>query len=72
MSNGGRIALDFAVEYPNMMETLVLVAPRASGYKVLGPEEEKRWEEFDKQMKPQEDAIRRNRASDAVEMDVNA
>ncbi len=37
-----------------------------------GPEEEKLWEEFDKQMKPQEDADREGRAADAVEMDVNA
>jgi 3-oxoadipate enol-lactonase len=30
------------------------------------------WEQFDKQMKPQEDAVREGRAADAVEMDVNA
>ncbi len=43
-----------------------------SGYKPAGPEEEKLWEEFDKQMKPQEAADREGRAADAVEMDVNA
>lgn len=72
VSNGGRIAADFAVEYPTMLDHLVLVSPGMSGYKSSGPEEEKMWEEFDKQMKPQEDAVREVRAADAVEMDVNA
>src|SRR5690349_3573689 len=72
VSNGGRIALDFAVEYPERVESLILVSPGASGYKASGPEEERLWNEFDKQMKPQEDAVREGRAADAVEMDVNA
>jgi 3-oxoadipate enol-lactonase len=72
VSNGGRIAADFAVEYPSMLDHLVLVSPGMSGYKSSGPEEDKMWEEFDKQMKPQEVADREGRALDAVEMDVNA
>lgn len=72
VSNGGRIAADFAVEYPSMLDHLVLVSPGMSGYKSSGPEEDKMWEEFDKQMKPQEVADREGRAADAVEMDVNA
>jgi 3-oxoadipate enol-lactonase len=72
VSNGGRIAADFAVEYPSMLDHLVLVSPGMSGYKSSGPEEDKMWEEFDRQMKPQEIADREGRAVDAVEMDVNA
>jgi 3-oxoadipate enol-lactonase len=72
VSNGGRIAADFAVEYPSMLDHLVLVSPGMSGYKSSGPEEDKMWEEFDRQMKPQEVADREGRAVDAVEMDVNA
>jgi 3-oxoadipate enol-lactonase len=72
VSNGGRIAADFAVEYPSMLDRLVLVSPGMSGYKSSGPEEDKMWEEFDKQMKSQEVAVREGRAIDAVEMDVNA
>jgi pimeloyl-ACP methyl ester carboxylesterase len=34
ISNGGRIALDFAVTYPQMVDKLVLVAPGVPGYKV--------------------------------------
>ena len=72
VSNGGRIALDFAVEHPERIQSLVLVSPGVSGYKVSGPEEEKLWNEFEEQMKPQEIADREGRATDAVEMDVNA
>ena len=72
VSNGGRIALDFAVEHPERVQSLILVSPGVSGYKVSGPEEEKLWNEFEEQMKPQEIADKEGRAGDAVEMDVNA
>ena len=72
VSNGGRIVLDFAVEYPSMVNRLILVSPGVRGYKVSGPEEETLWNEFEEQMKPQEVADREGRAADAVEMDLNA
>src|SRR5438876_1327950 len=71
VSNGGRIASDFAVEYPSMVDRLVLVSPGIAGYKSSDPEESKLWEEFENQMKPQEDSDREGRAADAVEMDVD-
>lgn len=72
VSNGGRITLDFAVEYPNRIESLILVAPGIRGYKTSGPNEEKLWNDFEKTMKPQEVAVREGRVEDSVEMDVNA
>ncbi len=72
VSNGGRIALDFAVEYPGMMNSLVLVGTGVKGREVSSPEEEKAWDEFDAQMKPQEEAVKENRLAEAAEMDVDA
>lgn len=71
-SNGGRIALDFACEHPEVVGCLILVSPGVGGYKVSGPEEEKLWNKFEERMKPQELADREGRAADAVEMDVQA
>ncbi len=72
MSNGGRIALDFAVQHSHMVEKLILVGTGVSGYETSGPEEDGVWDEFEKQMKPQEDLVRENRIREAVEMDVDA
>jgi pimeloyl-ACP methyl ester carboxylesterase len=72
VSNGGRIALDFAVEFPGMVQSLILVSPGVSGYKSTDLEEKSLWQEFDEQMKPQEIADKEGRAADAVEMDINA
>jgi pimeloyl-ACP methyl ester carboxylesterase len=72
VSNGGRITFDFAVEYPTMVELLILVAPGMRGYEMSGPHEEKLWNDIDETMKRQEVAVREGRAEDSVEMDVNA
>lgn len=44
VSNGGRIAFDFAVTHPEMVSALVPVDSGLKGYKISGPEEEKLWE----------------------------
>ncbi len=72
VSNGGRIAFDFAVEYPQMLQSLIVVAPGIRGYKFSGPVEENLWKQFEESMKAQEVADREGRVRDAVEMDVNA
>lgn len=69
VSNGGRIALDFAVRYPEMADSLVLAGTGVKGYEASGPDEERVWDEFDKQMKGQEDAIKENRLADAAKID---
>ena len=33
-SNGGRIAVDFALQYPGMVRSMILVAPNLSGYRI--------------------------------------
>jgi pimeloyl-ACP methyl ester carboxylesterase len=43
VSNGGRIALDFAVEYPGRVKALVLINFGVRGYKSSGPEEDRLW-----------------------------
>lgn len=43
ISNGGRIALDFVVEHPDMVESLVLCNSGVSGYKSVGESEDELW-----------------------------
>ncbi len=70
LSNGGAIALDFAVEHPEMIEKLILVGTWVRGYENTSAEE-KIWDKFGEMMKPQELAVKENRLAEAVEMDVN-
>ncbi len=70
VSNGGAIALDFAVEHSEMIDRLILVGTGVRGYENTHIEE-KIWDKFDEMMKPQELAVKENRLADAVEMDVN-
>ncbi len=71
VSNGGRIALDFTVDYPEMVNALVLIGTGVSGYEVSGPDEEKIWEPLDKAEKLQEEAMKANRVSEAVKIDID-
>jgi pimeloyl-ACP methyl ester carboxylesterase len=71
LSNGGRIALDFVVEYPQMVDALVLVDFGVSGYETSGADEERLWDEVANQEKAQRAAVKENRISGAVEIDVN-
>ncbi len=72
VSNGGRIAIDFTINYPSMIDALVLVSSTVSGYEVAGPEEDRMWAEFEKQVDgPQELAAKEGRIADAVQIDVD-
>ena len=70
VSNGGRIALDFASVHPAMVDSLILVSPGIRGYKSSGPEEDREWKELDKKGDLQDIAIIENRIDDAVKMDL--
>jgi len=73
VSNGGRIAIDFTINHPSMVDALVLVGSGVSGYKTTGPEEDEVWAEFEKQVEqPQELATKEGRVAEAVRMDVDA
>ncbi len=44
LSMGSAIALDFTLNYPDMVETLLLAAPTISGYKMTSAEMRQRWQ----------------------------
>jgi len=69
ISNGGRIAFDFTSTHPDMVTSLLLVAPGIRGYEG-SPEEDKAWDETGKLMDAQDLAIKENRIDDAVRMDL--
>ncbi len=46
LSLGGKIAIDFALKYPNRVNGLILAAPGLSGYEFHGPENEAYDEKF--------------------------
>lgn len=72
VSNGGRIAIDFAINYPSMVDALVLVGSGVSGYETAGPEEDRVWGKFEKQIEgPQQLAAKEGRVADAVKIDVD-
>ncbi len=73
VSNGGRIAIDFTINHPSMVDALVLVSSGVSGYETAGPEEGRVWGEFEKQVDgPQQLAAKEGRIPDAVQMDIDA
>ncbi len=72
VSNGGRIAIDFTINHPTMVDALVLVGSGVSGYETTGPEEDRVWAEFEKQIEgPQELAAKEGRIADAIQIDVD-
>ena len=73
LSNGGRIAIDFTINHPSKVDALVLVGSGVSGYETAGAEEDKVWEEFNKQIdEPQQSAVKKGRIAEAVKIDVDA
>lgn len=71
VSNGGRIAFDFAVSYPDMVEALIPVDSGLNGYKISGPEEEKIWEHYTLDEDKYNKLRREGKFREAAEIDVD-
>lgn len=71
VSNGGRIALDFAVQYPSRVRGLVLMNFGVAGYKGTGPEEEKLWQGMEDIEKKYQDFTAKGNYRDAAAVDVD-
>jgi len=69
LSNGGRIAIDFTTNHPEMVNGLVLVGSGCSGYKDT-PEEAEVWKDFEKQMAPQQEFVKQGKLAEAAMIDV--
>jgi len=70
LSNGGSIAIDFALEFPNRVKCLVLVAPTVNGYEYADANEEKLDKAMAGEWSKWEEAIKNGRLEDAVEVHV--
>lgn len=71
VSNGGRIALDFAVEYPARAKALVLMNFGVAGYEPAGDEEKNVWAELEEQEKEYISLIGQGKYRDAAAIDVD-
>jgi pimeloyl-ACP methyl ester carboxylesterase len=68
VSNGGSTAIDFALEYPEYVKCLVLVAPTVNGYEYADAYEEKLDKAMDKEWEKWTNAIKANRIREAIEI----
>ena len=70
-SNGGRIAIDYTINYPHRVDGLILIGSGVSGRGTSGSEEDKLWQELDRSMAPQEGLLKQGRLNESAEIDVN-
>ena len=70
VSNGGRIALDFAVEHPEFLKGLILVNFNVQGYESEGPDENKLWEEDERLSSRQVELAKGNKFREAVDAEI--
>lgn len=68
LSNGGSIAIDFALEYPGRVKCLVLVAPTVTGYEYADSREEKLDKAMEKEWARWENALKNSSIDEAVEI----
>ena len=68
VSNGGSVAIDFALEYPERARGLVLVAPTVDGYEYGTPQEERMDHARDKDWERWEESVKSGRVDEAVDI----
>lgn len=71
VSNGGRILLDFAVEYPHRVSAIVPVDFGISGYKTSGPDEDKLLEMFPELEEKQRKFLEEGNMEEVAAIDVD-
>ena len=71
VSNGGRIALDFAVEYPELVHALVLMDSGVSGYRPKNTEEEHIWDQYQSHETKHNQLIKEGNFRGAAAIDVD-
>ncbi len=68
ISNGGSVAIDFALTYPERVSGLVLVAPTVDGYEYGSPQEEQMDHARDREWERWEEAMKRGKVEEAIDV----
>ncbi|MDG6968226.1 MAG: alpha/beta hydrolase [Nitrososphaerota archaeon] len=68
LSNGGSVAIDFALAYPQRVSGMVLVAPTVDGYEYGSEQEEHMARASDKDWGRWEEAIKQGRVDEAIDI----
>ena len=68
ISNGGGVAIDFALDYPDKVSSLILVAPTVEGYEYADMHEEKLDKAMDDEWTRWAEALKDNRFKEAIEI----
>lgn len=72
VSSGGRIAIDFALQFPGKVESLVLINSMVHGYSPSGYDEEKAWEEIYESDRKRDALFKSGKFREAVAANVEA
>ena len=68
LSNGGSVAIDFALAYPERVRGMVLAAPTVDGYEYGSPQEEKMDHARDAEWERWEEAMKLGKVEEAIDV----